>query len=345
MNKSTGLLTVLSIYASLSFSQTELTIKKFRFQNHSSAAFERLVLEFDGASVNEFPEVKMSETNGQKQARITIRNVQLVGAIPENLINDSYKGHSRATGPISISPDMPQNGFSIQALIKKANHQLDAFWLSNPNRLVVDVFSPQSSRASTRDVLSAGRSLASVKFGKKKKQPKNEQVSRSSSPIFCFPANAQMSAEVAFQPWRGVNAVPLAVRDPASVESEMKEGIVCYPAQSRLYPNLTFSMSGGQAGGNSAGPMAPAAMGPNASFNPTAVPASPTPVIPGLAAPVNPQIATGGSLLPPLQRDNRSLASQPGQGVPSQGGLPPSLGASFGQNRGANPTSLLPPLR
>lgn len=342
MNKSAGLLTILSIYASLSFSQTELTIKKFRFQNHSSAAFERLVLEFDGDSVNEFPEVKISEIDGKKEAQITIRNVQLVGAIPENLINDSYRGHSRATGPISIIPDMPQNGFSLRTLIKRTNHQLDAFWLANPNRLVVDVFPPYSSRASTRDVLSAARSLASVEFGKKIKQPHREKVSSSHSPIFCFPASAQMSAEVAFQPWRGVNTVPLAVRDPASVESEMKEGIVCYPAQSRLYPNLTFSMSGVQTGGTPTETMAPAVMGSKA---PSPSTASPAPAIPAATAPISPKAGVGSSLLPPLQRDNRSLASQPGQGVPSRGGLPPSLGASFGQNRGANPTSLLPPLR
>lgn len=345
MKTSIGLFTFISLLPLLSFSQTELTIKKFRFQNHSSASFERLVLEFDGTSVNEFPEVRMSELDGQKTAQITVRNVQLVGAIPENLINDSYKGHSRATGPISINPDMPQNGFSIRALIKKDNHQLDAFWLSNPNRLVVDIFPPNSLRASTREPSSTGRSLASVKFEQKKSQPQSEAAANSASPIFCFPANAQMNAEVAFQPWRGMNAVPLAVKDAASVESEMKEGIVCYPAQSRLYPNLTFSMSGAQTGENPASAIAPAKMGPNTSPNPTAVQSSAKPVAPEITAPVTPQANVGGSLLPPVQRDNRSLASQPGQGVPSQGGLPPSLGASFGQNRGANPSSLLPPLR
>jgi len=335
MKQSLILISSISFFSLSALSQTELTVKKFRFQNHAAAAFERLVLEFEGASVSEIPEVKMSESNGQKEAQITVRNVQLVGAIPENLINDSYKGHSKATGPISISPDMPQNGFSIKALVKKPSHQLDAFWLSQPNRLVIDVFSPQSQRASSREALGSGRSLASVQFGKKTGQSPTQAPKRSEPTIFCFPANAVMSAEVAFQPWRGVNSVPLAVKDPASVESEMKEGIVCYPSQSRLYPNLTFSLTTNQ------GTPAMGAVSSSA-FQPASAP-----VIPGLAAPVNPQVSVGGALLPPLQRENRSLASQPGQGVPTPtpGGLPPSLGASFGQGNRANPASLLPPLR
>lgn len=305
MKQTLILISSISFFSLSALSQTELTVKKFRFQNHSAAAFERLVLEFEGASVSEFPEVKMSESNGQKEALITVRNIQLVGAIPENLINDSYKGHSKATGAISISPDMPQNGFSIKALVKKSDHQLDAFWLSDPNRLVIDVFSPQSQRASSREVISSGRSLASVQFGKKTEQnpahTPNQTPKHSEPTIFCFPASAVMRAEVAFQPWRGVNSVPLAVKDPATVESEMKEGIVCYPSQSRLYPNLTFSLTGN-------------------------------------SAPLNSQASLGGALLPSLQGDNRFPASQPSR-------VPPSLGASFRQGNRANPASLLPPLR
>ncbi|MFM8269668.1 MAG: hypothetical protein ACKN9V_05705 [Pseudomonadota bacterium] len=288
------------------FAQTELTMKKFRFTKHSSANFERLVLEFSGPEVKEDVEIKESMVGADKDISIAFRNAQLVGAVPENTLNESLKGSRKWFGPLSFSMDMPKNGFSLRTLLNNPEAKVDAFWLANPTRLVVDVFAQNSPRANSRDVLEAKRSVASHPKAKPMPQRLNEKAPTQSEPIFCFPSSAKMSAAVAYSPWKGSSTIPMEVKDPSSAQNDMQEGIVCYPAQSRVHPQINFG----------------------------SVPANAE----------NHAAAATGAELPRTIANEAEKAPQFDPNPKTN--VPPSLGVNFEKvPKGADPASLLPPYR
>ena len=121
-------------------------IRKFRFRRHNTKNFERLVIQFTGKNqAGPKPSVKIIAPTTGKEATIEIGNANLVGAIPEALINDSYVSRSHFLGPVSINTDGPEAGFTIRTFLK-APVGVDAFWLEHPDRLVLDVF-PRALRA------------------------------------------------------------------------------------------------------------------------------------------------------------------------------------------------------
>lgn len=334
MNFGNSLTMLVALFSLTSFAQTELTITKFRFRKHTSANFERLVLEFSGPAVEEEVESKATASGTDQDVSLLCKNVQLVGVIPESTINDGLQKSRKLLGPISINTDMPKNGFSLRTLLKNSEAQVDAFWLSKPTRLVVDVYPKSSPRASSRNVVDMNRNVASEKATEPKLKKNEKKSGKNSEGIFCFPSNAKMGASVAFAPWRGSNLVPMDVKDPSSAQNEMKDGVVCYPAQSRLHPQVSFTN----------GEMEKAADEPVLEKQSSA---------PAPQAVKETKDSAKSSLLPAIEttEEPRALASEPARQNPfepkTKNGPPPSLGTNFekSQKGGANPASLLPPFR
>ncbi|NBV50538.1 hypothetical protein EBR78_04870 [bacterium] len=231
-------------FSCIGFAKTELTIKKFRFRHHNDSKFERMVVEFSGPSVNVPVEIKTNKaTSRERDLSLSMSDVQLVGAIPESEINESFQTKREWSGPLSFVVDTPKNGFSIRTLLKGNEKELDAFWLSEPTRLVIDVYPKTSPRAGNREALKVSRAVASVKDGNAKMSPKKKAHSLSDS-IFCFPANSQLDAAIAFEPYKGTSAVKVDVAKPGEpLSDKQKEGIVCYPAHTRVHPQVSFDPS------------------------------------------------------------------------------------------------------
>jgi len=327
MNSHISLMLLTALVSASSMAQTELMMKKFRFRKHSSANFERLVLEFSGPAVQEEVELKTNKVGTEQDVSMVVRNAQLIGAVPESTINESLQGSRKWMGPLSINTDMPKNGFSLRTLLKNSEAQVDAFWLSQPTRLVVDVFPKSSPRAHSRNPVEAHREVASTKHNSKA-----PAEGKTAEPIFCFPSTAKMSASVAYFPWKGSSSIPLEVKDPAAAQNEMKEGIVCYPAQSRVQPRVNFTT--GEA--EQAQPVA--AVDSQHSNKPEAptLSSNEAPLLPSMETKIEPRVIASES----------SPARVPQFDPRAQNGLPPSLGASFEKpQKGANPASLLPPYR
>ena len=114
-------------FSCIGFAKTELTIKKFRFQHHHQSKFERMVVEFSGPAVNVPVEVKTNKaTSRERDLSLSMADVQLVGAIPESAINESFQNMREWSGPLSFSVDTPKNGFSVRTLLKGNEKELDA---------------------------------------------------------------------------------------------------------------------------------------------------------------------------------------------------------------------------
>lgn len=339
MNRHIPLVILAALVSVSALAQTELTMKKFRFRKHSAADFERLVLEFSGPSVEQEVEVKETMAGSERDVSLNVKNAQLVGAIPESALNESLRDNRKWMGPLSFNTDVPKNGFSLRTLLKNSEAQVDAFWLANPTRLVVDVYPKKSPRANSRNLLDSTRKVASHGKSHKVENKKQKSEGKQAEPIFCFPANAKMSAAVAYSPWKGSNSVPMDVKDPATAQNEMKEGIVCYPSQSRVHPQVSFTTGEVEQA-------QPVALAPHEA-------ASEKPAAPSLPSGEMGLGANASPLLPPMEPKAaapRTIANE-AEAMPQfnpsvRGGLPPSLGANFEKaQKGANPASLLPPYR
>ena len=302
-----------SFLASFALAQTEINLKKFRLKPGTSQDFERMVLEFSGPSVDEEVKVKKVSSAVEQDVSIQVSNVQWMGAIPESQMNETFENKRQFMGPLVINTDIPQNGFTLRLLVKNPDHEVDAFWLSKPTRLVVDVFPKSSPRMANRSFVPSLRKTASMpalKTPKVRSQKALMAVETKGEPkpeikpesIFCFLSKAQMSPSVAYEPWRGSSSsIPLEVRNPSAAEGEQKEGIVCFPATSRVHPQLNFDKA----------------------ENPLSSP---------MTEPRNPASESKPRAFNPLTSEKETV--------------PPSLGANFEKTiKRANPAILLPPYR
>lgn len=239
------LLTSLILFSVTGFAAKQVEIRKFRFNRHSSANFERLVLEF-GSKESELPEVKVTPTASGKDVMINIEATSLVGAIPESSINESFTPKSHWIGPISINSDTPKGGFSVRAFLKNPGAQVDAFWLEAPSRLIVDVFPKESLRASVgRSVLATTASTHKTPARKIASVP-TPSPSKDRS-VLCFPAQAEVKAKIGFRKYQGSNQVGVTVNTGEDRSTNEEEAIVCYPASMRVNPTVTFSSNDYQA--------------------------------------------------------------------------------------------------
>lgn len=363
-------------FSCIGFAKTELTIKKFRFQHHHQSKFERMVVEFSGPAVNVPVEVKTNKaTSRERDLSLSMADVQLVGAIPESAINESFQNMRDWSGPLSFSVDTPKNGFSVRTLLKGNEKELDAFWLSEPTRLVIDVFPKTSPRLGNREVLKPSRAVASVNNGNTKMSQKHKTSAHSDS-IFCFPANSQLDAAIAFEPYKGNSAVKVDVAKPGEpLSDKQKEGIVCYPAHTRVHPQVSFDPQTQKAPTEMASPepvaQAPAPAPTSSLFGsmllPVLPPVGPTKSEAQEKASVPPAAGSAPAAAPSLLPSNLVPAAPSASGnagtsdsrVPASASArsqqfnpkvdnnaPASLGASFDRAKGgANPAQLLPPFK
>jgi len=269
--------------------QAEFQIKKFRFNRHLKLGFERLVLEFSSkGGSKESPTIRLVPDNLGKETTIHVSKASLVGAIPESSINEAYTKKSQYFGPISINTDTTA-GFEVRTFTKQSRSIVDAFWLQNPPRLIVDVFPKDSDRAMGPNVVQK-RSTASVAV--EPSHPAEQHGHPSSVPaksgkdwtemekpgddaILCFPANAQVRANIGFE--KGVGRAGTNVAEGidntfGAAAAGTPDTIVCYPKGAQVTPLLKFQPEAngyyGRADGRQPSSVAPAY--PNYSYPPMA---------------------------------------------------------------------------
>lgn len=270
--------TLYSVFAAAT-GETELQIKKFRFNRHVKLGFERLVIEFENKSpTKNSPIIRLVPNTNGKETTVHINQASLVGAIPESSINDSYVKKSQYFGPVSINSDA-STGFEIRTFIKQSHSIVDAFWLDKPSRLIVDVFPKSSDRAQGPNIVlkrttasetgksetrksetgksetgkaeskksnseekSEGIKEATVTEGATPEWTKMEKPSDES--ILCFPAHTQVKANIAFDKGlTGANAVANVDATYGAASKNNRDVIVCYPKGAQVTPKLKFQPS------------------------------------------------------------------------------------------------------
>lgn len=218
----------------------DLTIRNFRFARHNALDFERLVIEFKASESGAKPGVKINLS--EKEAQIQLRGAQLVGGIPETAINESFKGSSKYFGPLSINTDSPDGNVLLRAFTKKSNSKVDAFWLNDPPRLIVDVFPEDSERSFGREVV-GNREFASTGSHKKahsSSHASEESVSapKGNSNVVCYPANAQVKPTIGFD--KRANSKGLVVSAADLQNKGIGSDILCFTTNSQVVPTISF---------------------------------------------------------------------------------------------------------
>jgi hypothetical protein len=262
--------TLYSVFASAA-GETELQIKKFRFNRHVKLGFERLVIEFETKTpMKTNPIIRLVPNASGKETTVHINQASLVGAIPESAINDSYVKKSQYFGPVSINSDASA-GFEIRTFIKQSHSVVDAFWLDKPSRLIIDVFPKSSDRAQgpnivlKRTTASLSRKAEpqnsnpeekSIETEKKSVEIKESKPTESATPewtkmekpsyesILCFPAHTQVKANIAFDKGlTGTDAVANVDATYGAASKNNQDIIVCYPKGAQVTPKLKFQPS------------------------------------------------------------------------------------------------------
>lgn len=223
---------------------SKVEIKKFRFRKSHKKNFERLVIEFSSKSKwAGAPIIKAAPSATGRESEVLLEKINLIGAIPEALINDSYVPKSKFLGPVSINTDSPQDGFHIRAFLKQPV-RLDAFWLENPKRLVVDAFPANSPRMEGRlswedmDDSRPSRSYAS----------ENAVQKKDDNSIVCYPIASAVSATVTFSP-AALGSSNQPILDPAllmngAVPGKGPEPVICFLANAQVTPNVAYKSRG-----------------------------------------------------------------------------------------------------
>lgn len=235
--KNNSILFLLTCLLNVSAFGNDLTIRNFRFARHNALDFERLVIEFKASEAGAKPGVKINL--GEREAQIQLRGAQLVGGIPETAINESYKGSSKYFGPLSINTDSPDGNVLLRAFTKKSNSKVDAFWLNDPPRLIVDVFPEDSERSFGREVV-GNREFASTSSHKKSHGSSHEEapsVSRGNSAVVCYPANAQVKPTIGFDRRAKVAGMVVSAAD---LSKSIGNDILCFTSASSVVPTISF---------------------------------------------------------------------------------------------------------
>ena len=234
---------ILAITPFFAFSDddAQLQIKKFRFNRHVKLGFERLVIEFSNKAPGKVvPNIRLIPDKLGKETTVQVSKATLVGAIPESSMNDSYAKKSHYFGPVSI--------------IKQSHSIVDAFWLQNPSRLIVDVFPKDSERALGANIKTS-RTTASFESSEPTASKVNSNGAKTNRSdwmklekpeddlVLCFPTNTQVKANIGFEKFtpRLGAGVPLSIDNTfSSASSSVQESIVCYPKGAQVTPLLKF---------------------------------------------------------------------------------------------------------
>lgn len=223
-----GLLTLLAVTPAFAGNPAHLEIQKYRFRRHTNGRFERLVLEFQRKrGIGEAPAVTLVHSGSR--VRIKVEGAMIMGGIPESAINESYTNSSRYLGDISLETEGPANGFTVEAKLKKDGTRVEAFWLSKPDRLVLDAY-PQGVDSPTNQLKK--RRIASHRRPKKKGGGK----------YYCFPANSHVGLSVLFQPKfrAGDSRVRIDLEASPNGFDSTSDAIVCYPSSAQVEPSIAF---------------------------------------------------------------------------------------------------------
>ncbi len=205
-----------------------LEIRQYRFSRHAGG-YDRLVLEFErkDSDSSSRPSVGAQKSSTPREWSVQVDNAVLLGAIPESLINDSYTKKSRYLGPISVNMDNPSTGFSVRATIKSAGTRIQAMWLENPARLVIDAYG-------------AGKSLAHRETSSVKSHQRPGLAD-----LLCFPAVSKVGLTVIFQTQSHSEEELQNIRVNTDGTTPLEgtpsnDAIVCYAKSSRVVAALSF---------------------------------------------------------------------------------------------------------
>lgn len=299
----------------------ELEIKTYRFRHNQSSLSERLVLEFAKPANAIKPNVKVTGEPNSGESTVQVTPATLTGAIPEAAINDSYVATSQYLGGITVSTDNPQGGFTVRTFTKMPEVKVDAFWLSQPNRLVIEAYLPNGKRSARVEPKQ-----------RPTRYPSSSNVSKSDDDRFlCFPASSRVGLKVKFEPKhmtkKSYQPIPVNLKGNSKGADEALDAIVCYPKTSQVSP--TFAFEADEFLGADATAHVPQAQMPSAP-DPLATLRNPSSPLPG----ANPlaQDPTGLPGADPKQEmllpgANKAPAAGPdGAKAPADpGALPPSL--------------------
>lgn len=230
------LLPILGCVSAIAGSQLE--IKKFRFNQHQSPHFDRLVFEFGAKGLHGAPGLRVLPKG--KETLVSIDKVSIVGAIPETNINDSYGKNAKYLGPVSFNTDS-HDGFSIRVFTKQENTKVEAFWLESPSRLIIDAFPASSDRAQGPHVLHAKRNVATG--GKKARHGHGGNKEG----VYCFNSAAQVKAALTYENGDHFKGIPMTVDGAPGQTSPVVDNIVCYPKSAQVMPKVSFSNGEGPA--------------------------------------------------------------------------------------------------
>ncbi len=202
----------------------QIEMSKHRFSRHGAQNFERLVLEFKGHSGDGLPGVRVGTDGAAGEVTVQVLDVTVRGAIPEADINDRFVPKSKLLGPIAVNADGP-SGFTLRTFLKDPQARIDAFWLDNPVRLVVDAF----GKGANRNAAIARGGKRSVAGSKPRRR----------NGYACFPSGASVGMKVSFQ-GDGRTTGTIAVPVDAGKAEVADEGVVCYPKNSELNASISF---------------------------------------------------------------------------------------------------------
>ncbi len=213
----------------------QLEIKQYRFSRHG-ADHDRLVLEFENKDSSHASPTLHTEKGSGKNWNVTVSNSVLLGAIPESLINDSFANKSRFLGSISV--EMADQGFALQASLKGHGERIQTTWLSHPARLVIDAYGGTGTHGEHRETSSVST------------KAKPFTIERSTkfldlSHLMCFPATAKVGLTVIFHPtssrYEEMQNVRINTDGLTPLEGTPgPDAIVCYPKKAQILASLSF---------------------------------------------------------------------------------------------------------
>jgi len=214
---------------------TAYEIKDFRFGRYAKQGYERLVLELveKEKTLAPAPSVKVNPNSAHSDVMVNISPAVLTGAIPESLINEAFTKKSKLLGSLSVNTDNSAGTVSLKASLKDPKAAVEAFWLNNPPRIVVDAISAGGKKG--RGVAThedSGSSTGTSEAPAKKWR---------AGDFICFPSGAQAKLSVVFKARAGGSDFsPIPVPMPSAPAPQ--EAIVCYPRNTQVTAALSFAM-------------------------------------------------------------------------------------------------------
>lgn len=302
----------------------QLEINQHRFSRHAGG-YDRLVLEFTRKDSNPVAPQIHADQNATGGWNISVENATLLGAIPESMINDSFKNKSRFLGEVSVNADSPR-GFTVTANLKSGRGKhIESFWLDAPARLVIDSYGSVGHVAEKRESASVA-----VAPGQK---PVIEREAKfpGFAHLICFPATSRVGLTVVFQPeaTEGDQMQNYRINTDGIGGSTQPsaDAINCYPKKSQIKAALSYEDH------------KPAAFQSQGKTFFTPLP----PGFSGATGGVSPLAAITPSPLPGVGSARPLAALPPGITPPPIGQAPmPSAGMALAPTSPSAPTNLLP---